>query len=1006
MDAAYDTTETDSNNNPIIKLLDSSINSSDVTTTGSISTSWRDNTGNSSVATDTTQSYDTSDSSSVNYAFRIEMKQLKLSISTTIFELDLTGSTVGTIYATSSTIDVDHGTITYYVLETYLDTLKANNAISINYIDYAETATYITNNSNTTSINLTGGIINSQGNYQVIDAITVTAEDTTVYTAYDIIFVGIPVDFTVTSDTTSLGYAGGTVTLTITCANIPDTFDFKPFFSIINNSVEQTEGWSFNASTRNNGIVSNGTAKLVIDIDKTLPGGTEELTISVFSTTKVIEVSKELNTEANITKFTFEDNDLTENGAYKTKQVSEIKFGRAYDYSELTDYTSDNFYLAEFEVSANAKVSITAAYQNLAANDGRIRYTVTYLVTSESGTTKEYIHYLDEMIYFDGVYANLFEEGIAVQETDLYKEDFTFGTDSYLGQYSSLTYSSVDTFVAATFSRGIAPEYRIKYILTNFYTLGDVTYSTTEETLNNGCALTLTYAGLTLTVGDSNEPGVYKFDYIYTSTGTWDQGVEYERTYQFPTLFIYKGYSRDALLNRLTFLDQSVVIGNTASVMKTNTATSTSILPEEATSAVDGYETTYNEIFKSSTRDIEIKNKTIKYSDTAKSTSITDYYALGTVSDANLNYYAPTFGIEEHAQIYQYTTYSKLTGYGDKQELSDAEILTNHDNMYLYVPFTNGTEEIIYLVQISSEGEWTNIYPATYDGTDEAVGQFASGVTTLIATTYANKVEAGTATADEKALITVNGYYVSNTSGTIESNALYMNYVGSPKDNHFWYVSYVVFSEAALHGITDPGCQRYYHISIVDATNTIYFEVELYAPVDFASELANQDLYMTISENIYVDTTKTATRQISGYLVANTDKDGNLVTDTDSKSHTYGLVLYTLRIKLQTLPKGYFYFYIDLPNGYVVTATTDMANQLDKSSDKVGSSIESGAFLPFSSIITKTVALEFIVKEGTGDDATAWAVTTSDIYTRKATYLGTTPEDTTTNNESEETSGE
>ena len=1007
MDAAYNTIAKDSNNDSIIELLDSSINSSDAVTTGSISTSWRDNTGASSKATDTTQSYDTSDSSSVNYAFRIEMKQLKLSISTTIFELDLTDSTVGTIYATSSTIDVDHGTITYYVLETYLDTLKANNAISIKYIDYAETATFRTNKSNTTSINLTNGITNSQGNYQVVDAITVTAEDTTVYTAYDIILVGIPVDFTVTSDKTSLGYQGGTVTLTITCANIPNTFDFKPFFSIINNSVKQTEGWSFNASTRNNGIVSNGTAKLVIDIDKTLPGGTEELTISVFSTTKVIEVSKELNTEAKITKFTFEDNDLTTGGAYVTKQISEIKFGRAYDYSELTDYTSDNFYLAEFEISANAKVSITASYQNLAANDGRIRYTVTYLVTSESGETKEYIHYLDEMNYFDGVYANLFEEGIALQETDLYKENFTFGTDSYLGQYSSLTYSNVDTFVAATFSRGFAPEYRIKYILTNFYTLGDVTYKTTEETLNNGCALTLTYAGLTLTVGDSNEPGVYKFDYIYTSKGTWDKGVLYERTYQFPTLFIYKGYSRDALLNRLTFLDQSVIIGNTASVMKTNTAESTSILPEAATSAIDGHEITYNDIFKSSTREIEIKNKTIKYSDAAKSTTITDYYALGTVSDANLNYYAPTFGIEEHAQIYQYTTYSKLTGYGDKQELSDAQILTNHDNMYLYVPFTNGTEEIIYLVQISSTGVWTNVYPATYDGTDEKIGQFASGVTTLIATTYANKVEAGTATAAEKALITVNGYYVSNSAGSIESNALYMNYVGSPKENHFWYVSYVVFSEAALHGITDQGCQRYYHISIVDATNTIYFEVELYAPVDFASELANQDLYMTISENIYVDTTKTATRQISGYLVANTDKDGNLVTDTDQKSHTYGLVLYTLRINLQTLPKGYFYFYIDLPNGYVVTATTDMANQLDKSSDKITSAVEAGAFLPFSSIITKTVALEFIVKEGTGDDATAWAVTTSDIYTRKATYLGTTPVDTTTtNNESEETSGE
>ncbi len=429
--------------------------------------------------------------------------------------------------------------------------------------------------------------------------------------------------------------------------------------------------------------------------------------------------------------------------------------------------------------------------------------------------------------------------------------------------------------------------------------------------------------------------------------------------------------------------------------MKTNTATSTSILAEASSEAVDGHETTYSDIFSLTSRDIEIKNKTIKYSTAAKSTSITDYFALGTVSDSDLSYYAPTFGIEEHAQIYQYTTLAKLTAYGaDVQTESDAEVLSNHDTMYLYVPFTNGTTTIVYMVEVSSTGNWTNVYTTAFDGTNGAttkVGQFGTGIT---AYTAQNLAENNNYTS-----ITINGYHVASETGSISNQALYMDYVGSPVNNHFWYVSYVVFSEAALHGEDDLGNQRYYHISIVDATNTIYFEVELYAPVDFAEVISNQELYMTISENIYSDTVKTATRQISGYLVVQKDDEDNIITDTDTNSHTYGLALYKLKIKLQTLPKGYFYFYIDLPDGYIVTVTTDMENQLDKSYDKIGSSIEEGAFLPFTSIITKTIALEFIVKEGTGDNATAWAVTTSDIYTRQAEYVGVTPND-------EETSGE
>ena len=987
MDDPYNTLAKDSDDNSIISVT---FNGSDPVK----STTWRDNTGESSLKGASSITYDTSDTNSVNYAFRIEMKQLIKSISTNVFELDLDDTTdsLNEIFASTSSISVDSATITFYVPSTYIDTLKTNSSMPISNILKAETATFITNNSNTSTINLTSGLM-SGDNYVVNDALTVTAEDTTVYTNYSLVFVPVNVTFSVTSDTTELTYSGGTVTLTITCENIPDSFDFKPYFSIVNGettykATDATPKFEFNKETRNNGIVKSGTAKLVIDVYETLPGGSEVFTISAYGTTKTITISKEKNTNAQITKFEFEGISLLTNGVYVSGKTSKVKFGRAYDYTELTDYTSSNFYLSGFEISPNAKVSITATKSQL-NSDGRIKYVIKYLVTPEEGVAVEYTHTVEEMAYFDSIYANIYKDGVSVEETELYNKEFTYDKTTYKPANNKLTYSS-GVYAGVSFSRGSEPEYRIKYILNNFYLLGDITYGWNKF---ENTSLIESYAGVTASVFDESEPGVYKFTFTYKSTGTWNDG-EYERNYTFPTLFIIKGYSQDALLHRLTFLDQSVIVGNTASVMKTNTSTSTSILPEAATIAVDGNEVLYNNIFSANSRDIEIKGKTIKYSNDSDSTSITDYYAIGTVSEANLTYYVPTFGKESHAQIYQYTTISKLQNYGGVQktnDMSDSDILSNHDTTLIYVQYTNGK---IYLVELDEDGMWTNVYDTTYDGlktgseSSHYVTTFNAAFNTLTATTDSTKAK-------------IDGASVATDAGEITSEALYMNYIGDPIDGHFWYVSYVIFSEATLHGEGVEGCTRYYHISIVDATNTIYFEVELYAPVDFATIVANQTLYMTIFENVYGGNGEeiTSKHQISGYLVAQKDDSGDLITDTEANSHTNGLVLYKLRFNLQTLPKGYFYFYIDLPDGYVVSATTDMENQLSKQSNEIKTK-EEGSFLPYTYILTKTIHLEYIVSLGTNEDKSVWAVATSDIYTRQATYKGLTPTD------EEETSGE
>ena len=108
------------------------------------------------------------------------------------------------------------------------------------------------------------------------------------------------------------------------------------------------------------------------------------------------------------------------------------------------------------------------------------------------------------------------------------------------------------------------------------------------------------------------------------------------------------------------------------------------LVPDKSGQYYDNTEEIYKTQFESTTRQIVVSASGIKYND-ADATSITDYYAIGTVSDADLSYYCPGFEINEYAQIYQYTTLKKLTEYGvGKQTDSDKSILSVHDNMYFY----------------------------------------------------------------------------------------------------------------------------------------------------------------------------------------------------------------------------------------------------------------------------------------------------------------------------------
>ncbi len=924
---------------------------------------WRDLTGAS-----TDSYFDISNENSVNYAIRYQMKQLKLSISTQVFESDITFGDY-TIYASESTIDVSNGTITYYIPQSYIDELRKHSDASI-VLDKAESAT-----TTVTSLDFTK-IVSENGYYILSNAFRVTAEDSTVYTDYSIILKPIAVSITsFTSDKNTIVYSGDTVTLTVK-SNLPDNYDLGSRLTINDIYASSSEvKWHLDTSVKNNGIVSNGSCSIVIVIDEAHVGGNLSCKLNLYTDAlqnSSLTITKEKNTSASITSFEFEGEELKDKFTTNTL-TSYINFGRAYNSDNFSDYTSSNFYLSNFEISSNASVTISVI-KNLSDNN-IMTYIVTYVVTAEDNNSQTtYTHYLIEKNPYENnsQYANIYKDGEIVINDDIYKSEFSYnGTTLNNSSEASLNYTS-GIYSAVMFNRGLEPEYRIKYFLNNFYTLGvDVNYSLSEETLNNGTSTINTVAGFIASISDSIEPNVFKYEYVYTNSGTWD-GESYERTYTFPALYIIKGYSRDALLNRLTFLNSAISIGNTATAIKANNYNNTNaiVLSKENTSCLANGDVLYTDMFNNTNNAISVDGLSINYTNGADDYQYTDYFAIGTVNEVDLSYYAPTFGIESHAQIYQYTTKKKLTAYGltNKQSYTDSAILSNHDDIYLYVPFTYITssgekKSKVFLVSLDSNYNWTKVY----DTTD---------VDTVIYT-YTTTFDTLSATSSDVANFSYNGvsYTLSSSCGEANDNdSLYMDYIGDPLDNHFYYVSYLVFSESSLHGDFTEGNIRYIHISIVDSTNTIKFDVTLYATGD----LTLDEVYMTISENIYTNQTLNVTRQISGYLVkGETEEKKNKVID----NVTY--YVYTLRYNLQMLPKGYFSFYLDLPSGFVPTVTTDMANQLDTST--APGKDEEGTFLPFTSIIPKTITLDYYVSVGNyGKDI--WAVKTSNLYTRKATY--------------------
>jgi len=922
---------------------------------------------------------------SVNHAFFKEMKQLKNSISTAIIEFDLTDGT-NTYMANSNQVTrngVD-GTITYYITTSEL--ASVNNSLTIDSVAIANKANlYINSTLYNSSSNKTINVTKNGASLTTTDTLKVVAEDESVYTVYSIIFVVLD-----DSDTFTLNYAqgidgnypytGGTLTLDFTSNKLPKDLDLTPYITISKSGTSYNYlddktvfNTYFSYYTYGNYQVIDEDHKSTIkfEIFRNLPYGTYTVTVAIGSNSASKTFTKAASEDKAIVKFEF-DNDVLTLGAGNTYS-SEILFGRTFNKEDLVvpAGTSDSTipsYLSAFEISDNATYQASASKS---ITNGIMTYTITYTISPENGGEPAiYTHVLTEKNpYNNGVqYASVYLNGVTASTNTSYT---TSNYDSVNNILSSASSANVE------FSRDLGiPEYRIKYDLSNFYITSDNfsinDISDSNEGSGSGvAAIGAPYAGITATITKACNVGTYRFEYTYTSYGTWDSDNDIVRKYVFPIFNITKLASTDSWIKSLTFIDNYTA----QSTLATKLSYEIAFIPNENTSINQaGYGYDPSEIYYSGhmNSDIQIsQDGSFTYAPNKKNSN-KNYYVLGSVNNASLASYAPTMGINEYAEVYQYLNLNKAKGlYGGSQSSNDTALLATSatEVIYLYLPYyidndgkageSEGDTYEIFLVKMTvSNGIKTlsKVYQVTdtiYSGDTENT-PFATLSNVTLSSIHS------TNNTFTKNSIT---YKISQYCGQTGNSSLYMNYIGDPKDGHFWYVSYAVFSEAYLD-TKDSTSVDYYHVSIIDLTNNIYFTITVNIPEGFAQNA----IYMNINYVTYVDNQEV--------------KSSVAIYAIESDTTNVFVPIY----QLSMLPSGYYTFTLELPNGYTATYTASRPNKKGTGSDSHKEEHE-GSYLPTSSIVPIQIDLVFTVTASNQSSSSdSWGMGTTSTSTVKATY--------------------
>lgn len=918
----------------------------------------------------------TSNQNSVNYHFYVSMKQLKKSISTSIIEMDLIDSNNNKYFANNNqiTINGSTGTITYYITKSQYDSINGSFTIDRDNLVIASKATiYIGLNDSYNELNdnnKTFTVTKANNTLTTDTKIKVIAEDTTVETIYDINFIIIDNDttdytYTLTSDVT-LESTGGDVTLTFTTTNPNlNNSDLSSFINIekdnksynyLNNRDEFKKYFSFYTTgfyqvVKKND--SNYVATIKYSVNQSLPYGDYKVSINV-GTKPFITMTKNANSEANIEYIEFDHQSIKVSATME----SSILFGRTFEKNDFI-MNEDNIpnYLTDFRISSNATVMIK--YEITTTNSGLRQFIVTYDITAENGITKnKYTHTLAEKAPFDSDYATIYKDG-NILATDTTNVEYALVNNTNISASDKLNLSF-------TRNEGV-PTYRIYFNLNNFYIDSNTSFGLEDKSETNKIGMShmaTSYAGLTASVTENCELGTYSYQYSYTD--------KLGRIFYFPIVNITKEYSTDSLISELTFISSNISLGSAYTRVNPNYA----FIPNENTSDnqknyhYDENEKYYSD-FKNS--DVTVTNGKMVYSDNA-SLSGTNYYILGTVSDVQLSDYAPTMIVDEYAEVYQYTTPNKIIKYNGNQTQSDTDILkTNSSNniVYLYVPFytddnQNGNEDetdthSVYLVKMTIENGKkiiSTVYNTSGVSDNDKVGEFNKN--SELKNIHSLSITVGGKT-----------YYVSKYAGKKGNVSLNMNYIGNPSDGHFWYVSYAVFSESYLYKDSDTASINYYHISIVDLTNNIYFKIK----VNTDKQFENSAIYLTISYVTYDKDNNQISNTLSCYAIKLNELNNDIYT-------------FTTQYDLAMLPSGYFKFYLELPHGYSVTYTASKENKLTNTDTYYEDN--KGSYLPPSSVVPQQIELIFNVKETTDISNSLWGEGTTSTVTKEAEYQSST----------------
>ena len=708
---------------------------------------------------------------------------------------------------------------------------------------------------------------------------------------------------------------------------------------------------------------------------------------------------------------------------------------------DYDDETYGEFYLSYFSYSPNATVKCSATYLEVPVYDtlmvdgaatqvllyNKYRYTITYVIEAEdiainSGHKRTYTHIVEELDpYSNGSqFGTVTKDGEEVDpgSPTLYDQDAALDDDKVVSvkyQVGALrtnngdpVYKTEISKARVQFNRSDAngalnePRYSISYNMDNIYTISPYATLTPVEitadtTVAGSATLKSRFGGMTIKMSYLTDTGVYEFKYVYNNKGVWytlDENndltyendvvvsEEYTSTYDFPAIQISKLFSLDATIHSITFMDayQGASAASTGvrihAMRPTDKALDNATGEMVYTDILDDEQELYNDISVGADGDIVYDQKGTDYA----ATQYYDYYIVGAVSNAQLSNYAPTITIEDHALIFQYITAKIATSYGDGKQgnLTDAAVLEDHaSTTYLYVPFTHTvvkdaqtvTVEDVFLVQLNGK-TLTNVYNTK----DFTTSSTAIGTLNMTLNDAKNK---GTSFTSGGVTYTLNKAVFGEEANNY---SLYMNYIGSPLDDHFWYVNYVVFSENFVRG-NENIYLKYYHIAIIDRSNNVYFDVLVIVPVDF--DITKYDTLYLLFQGTYKDATTSpatyAELAVGAYVYEPEDYTLNNVSKK----------AYKLRYNIQMLPSAYYYFNIDLPVGYKAEATVTNKTNFNAVNDYLGGNAGrmnyEGAYLPPSSIVAQVVQVTINVTPGDTGETNVWGITNSDVYTRRAT---------------------